>query len=313
MVVSPPPPTDALEDSIREFLVYLHRELRASSHTVAAYERDLRQLLTFLRREGKAKLGQMDRFALRAWLAETGPGLAPATIARKLGAVRSWCRYLERSGALRINPAKLLGTPKVPRRLPAFLGVDSAALLMREPADAARAAPALCARDQLILELLYGCGLRVSELCRLDLNDVSSLSSEVHVLGKGNKERVVPMGSKARVALAAYLPLRADLADPKTGRIDPTALLIGVRGLRLGVRRIQALVKRYGILLGRPDLHPHALRHSCATHMLDGGADLRAIQALLGHESLSVTQHYTHVSLEHLLGVYDRAHPLARR
>ncbi len=168
-------------------------------------------------------------------------------------------------------------------------------------------------RDALALELLYGSGLRVSELALLDLGQISAAEAELRVLGKGRKERMVPMGSKALSAFEAYLPRRAELCHPTTGFYDPQALLLGQLGRRLSVRWLQKLVQRYGALgAGRSDLHPHALRHSCATHMLEGGADLRAIQEMLGHSSLSTTQRYTHVSLDQLLAVYDRAHPMAQ-
>jgi integrase/recombinase XerC len=168
-------------------------------------------------------------------------------------------------------------------------------------------------RDRAFLELLYGSGLRVSELAALNLEAVNLRACEVRVLGKGSKERIVPISGKALEALEAYLARRSELRHGRSGFQDAQALLLTRRGLRLGVRRIQTLVQRYGALgAGRPDLHPHALRHSCATHLLEGGADLRVIQELLGHSSLSTTQRYTHVSLDQLLTVYDKAHPLAR-
>jgi integrase/recombinase XerC len=165
-----------------------------------------------------------------------------------------------------------------------------------------------------MLELLYGSGLRVGELVGLSLDDVDLGEARARVLGKGKKERVVPLGGKCVAALDAYLPRRAALAHPRTRALDGRALFVSARGKRIGTRAVQALVKRYGALgAGRADLHPHALRHTCATHLLDGGADLRAIQELLGHASLSTTQRYTHVSMEHLLRVYDAAHPLAKK
>ena len=169
-------------------------------------------------------------------------------------------------------------------------------------------------RDCAILELLYGCGLRVSELVQLDVESLMLGEDQLRVLGKGSKERIVPLGLHAKRALAEYLEARSEYRHPKTGMQDTHALFLGRRGQRLSSRWIQVLVRRYGALgAGRPDLHPHALRHSCATHMLEGGADLRAIQEMLGHSSLSTTQRYTHVSVDQLTRVYDRAHPLARR
>jgi integrase/recombinase XerC len=170
------------------------------------------------------------------------------------------------------------------------------------------------ARDRALLEVLYGAGLRVSEVTGLDFRDVSFSDASVRVLGKGRKERLVPLGTQARDALREYLAERPSLAHPRTHAIDPAALFIGRLGRRVSPRWVQKLVQRYGALgTGRADLHPHALRHSCATHMLEGGADLRAIQEMLGHSSLSTTQRYTHLSLDGLLRVYDGAHPLSRR
>jgi integrase/recombinase XerC len=206
----------------------------------------------------------------------------------------------------------------VRRELPTFLGAEDASALMEAPAidtvSSLRAKAAVAARDRALLELLYGGGLRVSEATNLDVSHVSLGERIVRVMGKGRKERLVPIGSKAEQALRAWLAVRAELAHPKTMKIDAQALFVSTRGRRLGPRAAQLLVRRYGIVAaGLPDLHPHALRHTCATHLLDGGADLRAIQEMLGHASLSTTQRYTHVSVAHLLAVYDKAHPLAKR
>lgn len=306
--------SDEVGRSIEAFLSHLSAERRASPHTVAAYRRDLCQLRAFMRARSPrgVRLEQLTKPALRAFLGELSVQRSPSTLARKMAAVRTFFAYLEREGLIRKNPALLLGTPKIRRKLPAFLSVDAASELMNAPGAMAASEPERL-RDSALLELLYGCGLRVSELCGLDLADVSVETAQVRVLGKGRKERIVPLGSKASVALSAYLRQRAELAHPKTGRIDSAALLLSRRGRRLGVRRVQFLVQRYGALAaGRPDLHPHALRHTCATHMLEGGADLRAIQEMLGHASLSTTQRYTHLSLDQLLRVYDASHPLAR-
>lgn len=307
---------DRLERAIDRFTEHLAGQRRCSRHTVSAYRSDLDQLASFVRDKTKGALSptDIDKLMLRAWLGELSRTRSAGSIARKLASVRAFFRYLARAGEVSDNPAELLATPKVRRKLPAFLSVDAAAQVMDAPRADARTNPSETARDGLMLELLYGSGVRVSELAALDLGSVSLERDELRVLGKGDKERIVPLGSRARAALEAYLPLRALLRHPKSEHQDPRALFLTRRGTRLGVRRVQILVQRYGVLgAGRPDLHPHALRHTCATHMLEGGADLRAIQEMLGHSSLSTTQRYTHVSLEQLLGVYDRAHPLAKK
>jgi integrase/recombinase XerC len=307
---------DPIGTGIRRFLEHLAGERRASVHTLSAYRRDLEQLATFARerKRGPVRIAGIDKLLLRAWLGELARSCSSATLARKLAAVRSFFVWLEREGQVRENPAALLSSPKLKRKLPRFLSPDSAAEVMAAPHahPGGRAGERL--RDAAALELLYGCGLRVSELAELDLHDVSFDQEQVRVLGKGKKERIVPLGSKATAALEAYIAERPTLRHPKTGAQHPSALLLSRSGGRLGVRRLQTLVHRYGVLgAGRPDLHPHALRHSCATHMLEGGADLRAIQEMLGHSSLSTTQRYTHLSLDRLLAVYDAAHPLAKK
>ena len=311
----PPPKDDELGRALTRFGVHLAGEKRASPHTVSAYLHDLESLAEFIsaRRPLAATLAALDKFTLRAWLGEVAKGVAPPTIARKISSVRALCDYLTRTGELRTNPSATLASPQLRRKLPRFLAPDAAAEVMTAPLLQAQGREVLHLRDALALELLYGSGLRVSELASLDLLQIALPEAEVRVLGKGRKERIVPLGSKSLEALQAYLPRRGELAHPKSGRYDPHALLLGQLGQRLTVRWLQALVRRYGVLgAGRSDLHPHALRHSCATHMLEGGADLRAIQEMLGHSSLSTTQRYTHVSLDQLLAVYDRAHPMAQ-
>jgi integrase/recombinase XerC len=304
-----------LASVVERFAEYLAFERRASPHTVQAYRRDLSGLSEFLRAQLSREplLGDVTRLSLRAWLGNLAQNLAATSIARKLSSVRALYVFLGRSGEVRENPAALIQSPKLSRGLPLVLRAEAAAEVVEAPSNEAGSDDAEALRDRVVLELLYGSGLRVSELAALDLNDVSSRACEVRVLGKGRKERVVPISGKALAALEQYLPRRGELAHPRTRQLDDKALLVTRRGQRLGVRRIQALVQRYGALgAGRPDLHPHALRHSCATHLLEGGADLRVIQELLGHSSLSTTQRYTHVSLDQLLTVYDKAHPLAR-
>jgi integrase/recombinase XerC len=306
---------DELGRALGRFREYLASERRASPHTVAAYLRDLESLANHVRDRngGSASLSSLDKFTLRAWLGEVAKRVSPPTVGRKIASVRALCVYLLRSGELRQNPSATLASPKTRRKLPRFLVPEAAAEVMSAPLSQVGGREVCHLRDALSLELLYGSGLRVSELAQLDLEQISIAEAEVRVLGKGRKERIVPLGSKSLSALEAYLPRRAELAHPRTGALDPHALLLGQLGKRLTCRWLQALVKRYGVLgAGRADLHPHALRHSCATHMLEGGADLRAIQEMLGHSSLSTTQRYTHVSLDQLLAVYDRAHPMAQ-
>lgn len=304
---------DALRVQIERFETYLRAERRSSERTVTTYVRALNELHAFVAREGlpldATKLGLV---VLRAWLASLFPTCASATLARKIATVRTFYRFLMRKGLARENPAAALKTPKVKRTLPRFLTVDEAFRVMDAPKeDAARPEP-LALRDAAILELLYGAGLRVSELAGLCLGDLEPSARTVRVLGKGGKERIAPYGGAAAKALAAYLEVRPDLRSPKTGAQHPDALFLGRYGTRLTARQVENIVHRYGALgAGRGDLHPHALRHSCATHLLDAGADLRSIQELLGHASLSTTQRYTHVSVDRLMEVYDRAHPMA--
>jgi integrase/recombinase XerC len=251
---------------------------------------------------------------LRAWLAELSRTRGASTIGRKLASVRAFFRFYGRADRTFDNPADQLATPRVKKPPALVLSMESAAELVESPDEAPRVSEAQRARDRLILELLYGSGLRLSELAGLDLEAVDGRSGMLRVLGKGKKERVVPMSGACREAYGQYLAQRAVLCQPKTGGQDARALLLGRWGRRLGRRQIQKLVGKYGALgAGRADMHPHALRHMCATHMLEGGADLRVIQEFLGHASLSTTQRYTHLSVEQLLGVYDRSHPLAVR
>lgn len=314
--------SDPLSLAVDRFVKFLAQERRAASHTVAAYEGDLAQLVAHVRtkrreRGDKRAIGpkDVDVLALRAWLGELARTHAPPSVARKIAAARAFFRYLVRRGEVEKSPAAELSLPKARRPLPTFLGVDAA----KEVVEAPEPYDAEGLRDRAILEMLYGSGLRVSELVGLDLGQIDLAqggAATVHVLGKGNKERVVPIGSHAVTALAKYLAKRDELAAAGAGSSPDAAraVFLSARGQRLAVRRVQEIVKKYGMLgAGRADLHPHALRHTFATHLLDGGADLRAIQKLLGHSSLGTTQRYTHVSIDHLMKVYDQAHPLARR
>ena len=302
-----------LQDEIQRFVTYLESERRASPNTVDAYRRDLHQLLTFATQrmdEEAVHTTDVNIYLLRAWLGDLARSRATSTVARKVAAVQTFFRHLQRRRVIDKNPAAELASPKLRRPLPTLCDVDATKEIVETP----NAASPLLARDRAMLEVLYGSGLRVSELVGLNLQDMDLSSGTFRVLGKGSKERMVPIGTPCAEALRHYLSLRSELRHPKTGQQDDKALFLSVRGKRMGVRRVQTLVHRYGALgAGRADLHPHAMRHACATHMLGGGADLRAIQEMLGHSSLSTTQRYTHVSIEHLMSVYDRAHPLASR
>jgi len=303
-----------LGNSVARFLAYLAEEQRAPDNTVAAYRRDLGQLVSYAeeRMGPTVGLGELDVLLLRGWLGSLARTHRSASIGRKIAAVRAMFRYLQRRRLVPGNPAAELRLPRVSRPLPTFLEPDQMAQVVESPHGESPSE----LRDRAILETLYGSGLRVSELRGLDLEDLDlghegGLGS-VRVVGKGNKERVVPVGSKAVAALRRYLARRTELLKPASDPDATSALFLSRLGRRISVRHVQTLVKRYGMLgAGRVDLHPHAMRHSCATHLLEGGADLRSIQELLGHASLSVTQRYTHTTIGRLLEVYDRAHPLA--
>jgi integrase/recombinase XerC len=301
-----------LQTEVSSFLEHLSHERRLASHTVSAYGRDLTQLQTFLALAGfHGGIQAVNKLWLRRWLAQLSVHLKAESTARKISCVRTFFRFLLRQQLVVADPAARLASPKLGRSLPKFLSAENAAAVMDSPGETAQ--PEMTkARDAAMLELLYGCGLRVSELCALRLDSFEHEHTSVRVCGKGNKERVVPVGQPAAKAVLAYLAERPSLCHPKTGRQDAHTLFLNRRGGALTPRSVQRFVTLYGAWgAGRPDLHPHALRHSCATHMLEGGADLRAIQEFLGHASLSTTQRYTHVSMDQLMQVYDRCHPLS--
>jgi integrase/recombinase XerC len=300
-----------VHELVEGFLAHLAAERNASPRTVVEYRRDIGSLLAFLRENNPDAFGDpaaIDLPCLRSWLARENGRRAPSSIARKVAAVRTWMRWMHRAGFIQRPTADDLATPKVSRGLPTLLSVDAARAVVEAPCGDSPAR----VRDRAILELLYGSGLRVSELWSLDLDAIDVRGKAARILGKGRKERIVPIGSKCMDALAAWLLVRPSVRHPRRGTQDPGALLLTMRGGRMNVRAIRRIVHEYGAAgAGRADLHPHALRHTCATHMLDGGADLRAIQEFLGHASMSTTQRYAHVSMQHLMRVYDAAHPMA--
>jgi integrase/recombinase XerC len=292
------------------FAEYLRVARRASPHTQRAYGADVAQFVTFARKRlaRTPALADLNTRLVRDYLAHLYGCCDAATCARKLSSVRAFLAFLVKRKLLAHNPAQAVPAPKRARKLPRLLSVDDAARLCDTQEKVARpTAP----RDRALLELLYGTGLRVSEAVALDVADVELRGGQVLVRhGKRGKQRVVPLGRKAHAALSAWLRVRSQVEGPQAGA--ESALFLSTRGRRLPTGEARRIVRRAVLLAGTAPATPHALRHSYATHLLDSGADLRSIQALLGHESLSTTQRYTHLSIGHLTEVYDRAHPRAR-
>jgi integrase/recombinase XerC len=302
---------------IDRFLEYLRVEKDASVHTLRSYGADLAQFRDFLlskgfgidEKSGDVSAEKIDPLAIRAYLSHFYRGLRKSSLARKLAAQRSFFKYLVEEGFLAQSPAAIVATPKQEKPLPTFLPVDEVFSLLETPD---RSTP-WGSRDRAILETLYSCGMRVSELVGLSDGDVDDSLGVVRVYGKGRKERIVPIGEKALAAIREYLPQR----DRVLARLGPQGfrapLFINPRGGRLTSRSVARILHKHILRCGLlRKVSPHALRHSFATHLLDAGADLRAIQELLGHVSLSTTQRYTHVSVDKLMEVYDRAHPRAK-
>jgi len=299
--------SEARDERLAAYLRHLESERRYSRRTVEEYGRDLRQFFDFVQERG-VDLCAVRTADLRAYLARLHGELAPTSVARKLAAIRSMYRYFQKRGWVDANPGALIATPKRPKSLPKVVPIDDLTALLETPP---RDSP-FGLRDRAILEMLYGGGFRCSELCGLNLDDLDPSSRMARVRGKGGKERVVPLGRKAWQALEDYLRVRTAIAGGRS--VDRRALFLNRRGGRLSTRWVGRLLERYSRLSGlRRHVHPHALRHSFATHLLDNGADLRSIQELLGHSSISTTQRYTDVSVERLLAVYDQAHPRARQ
>ncbi|HEY7052984.1 MAG TPA: tyrosine recombinase XerC [Mycobacterium sp.] len=301
-------PFDAILDEFAEHLVL---ERGRSVHTQRAYLGDIGSLLDFLAaRKPQAVLADLTLPVLRSWLAaQAGTGAARTSLARRTSAVKTFTAWATRRGLLASDPATRLQMPKAHRTLPAVLRPDQALDAMIAAQSGAAEGDPIALRDLLVVELLYATGIRVSELCGLDVDDVDTGRCVVRVLGKGSKQRTVPFGDPALAALTAWLnDGRPALVTAASG----PALLLGARGRRLGQRQARTVVHQtIAAVNGAPDIGPHGLRHSAATHLLEGGADLRIVQELLGHSTLATTQLYTHVSVARLRAVHDQAHPRA--
>ncbi|MGH2699154.1 MAG: tyrosine recombinase XerC [Actinomycetota bacterium] len=297
--------------AVEGFLRAIGAERDLSPATQAAYGSDLDQFVQWAQRGGIVDLDRIDRRVLRRYVAFMSErGLARRSIARKASALRSMLRWAQLHGLVETNPAEELAVPKLDKPLPRVLRTAEAAALCELPPDD----HPVGIRDRAVLEVLYGSGLRVSELCGLDLDDLDLAQNHVTVMGKGRKERRVPLGGPAAAALESYLRARLLLLERSGapgGMAGGHALFLNLRGTRLGPRSVRRILDKYVLAEGAARVNPHALRHSFATHLLDNGADLRAVQELLGHESLATTQIYTHVSTERLRTVYEQSHPRA--
>jgi integrase/recombinase XerC len=339
-----------MKQAIESYLEYLVSVKNSSPHTISNYGKDLRQFVAFLTPPGATlpALNAITHGIIREFVAHLhDQGLEKSSIARKLAALRSFFKYCVREGMLKESPARLVPTPKLPKRIPSILSAEEMNAFLNHLAEMGGSLPGgkskgnskwqagsalalsggpkfreeglLLRRDRALLELLYAAGLRVSELTGLDLVDIEQKERVLRVTGKGNKERIVPYGNKAQEALDKYWPLREQLLLQTSGgyasrRATPhsEAVFLNYAGRRLTQRSVGRIVKKYVRLVNMNwDLHPHSLRHAFATHLLADGADLRAIQELLGHQSLSTTQKYTHASIRQLMDIYDKSHPHA--
>jgi integrase/recombinase XerD len=299
-----------MKELVRDFLDYMAVERGASPNTIDAYGRDLARYAELLAERGVTSPDAVTRDDVTAYMARLiDQGLAASSIERKVAAVKSFHKFLVRDGVTENHPTASLPLPKKPERLPAVVSVGDVERLLDQPFPEGPSGY----RDRALLEVLYGCGLRASELTGLDTADVDLSEGFVRVFGKGGKERVVPIAGAALAALGEYLVHGRPFLRAKGGaaRQDPSAVIVSVRGRRLNRQTIFEIVRRYGGRVGL-ELHPHTLRHSFATHMLEGGADLRSLQEMLGHADISTTQVYTHVDRTHLRAEYLSTHPRAR-
>jgi len=305
-----------------EFLLMLENERNASAHTVRAYRREVTNFADYLneRLGAQAKIGAVEHLHIRAYMGSLYErGLTKASAARALAAVRSWFRWMAKEHKIAQNPALLVSTPKLPQHLPRVPSMEEMnGLLDAMETGAKDEAAAWPERDRMIFELLYGCGIRNSELVGIDMTDIQWKNDAILVKGKGRKQRYVPLGDEAAMAMRAYLPLRESRLS-EAGKLalvtdGPLVMNLRMRGsCRLTTRSVGRIVKRIALARGlASDVHPHTLRHAFGTHMLEEGADLRAIQEMLGHERLSTTQRYTHMTAGQVQRVYEETHPRAR-
>ena len=299
--------TTIVEKAIAKFIRALE-ERNASPHTIKAYRTDLAQFADYIGPQGWRDI---DHVLIRGYLANLYErGLSKTSVARSLAALRSLYKHLAQEGEVEQNPAALVATPKLPKKLPRVPTIEEVNTVLDSEMPECSA---FNQRDQVILELLYGCGIRNSELIGINVDDIRWSNEMILVRGKGRKERYVPFGDSAKAAVQSYLPERQRVLG-ETKRTTERALLVNLRGSRLTTRSVGRIVKQIAVARGlSPDVHPHTLRHAFGTHMLEEGADLRAIQEMLGHERLSTTQRYTQLTVKHVMDVYDKTHPHANK
>ena len=304
-----------MDELLQRYLNYLRYERNASPHTIRNYESDLLQFRDYLKdgdRDAKVDVAAVDALRIRGFLGQLYQREKKKTsIARKLAAVRAFYKFLAKEGVLAANPAATVSTPKLDKTLPRIMTEEEMNNFLNRVAEAVPKGEPMMRRDRAILELLYASGLRVSELAGLDLRSINYGDGMLLVRGKGRKERIVPFGSKAKQALEDYLPIREKvlMEARKTGK---TPLFLNTKGARLTTRSVDRLLKKYVLMFGpNVKVSPHSMRHAFASHLLTEGADLRAIQEMLGHKSLATTQKYTQVSIKQLIDVYDKTHPKA--
>ncbi len=301
---------------VKEFKDYLIGEKNASQHTISAYLNDLTQFEIFLRETGHActnsqiQIEQIDRLAIRSFMGQLyEKSNSGASMGRKLSTLRSFFNFLCREGHIKTNIIKTIPIPKKTNRLPSYLSVDEVFRLL----DLPKATSFAGARDKAIFEMFYDTGIRISELVKLSLEDLKIEQQTVKVLGKGKKERILPFGKKTTAVIKSYLQFRADHIKKMTPPSDSPGLFLNQRGQTISTRGVRKIMNQYIRANNFPkNISPHSLRHTFATHMLEAGADLRAIQEMLGHASLSTTQKYTHLTVDRLMETYDKSHPRAR-